>query len=171
MSSENDHTIDYDLVPLFFRHNIWANLQLVDTCLGLNDDQLNFSIPGTYGSIWRTISHLVHAEEYYLSLLTGFEDENAADVETGLPISELRERLKQSGERLLEAARTVPYGRIVTEADDPEQIPASILLLQVIHHAHEHRTQIATILGQLGMEAKELSGWTYFDDEIAPYET
>jgi uncharacterized damage-inducible protein DinB len=37
-----------------------------------------------------------------------------------------------------------------------------------IHHAHEHRTQITTLLGQQGIEPPSLSGWNYFDEEIAP---
>lgn len=40
----------------------------------------------------------------------------------------------------------------------------SLLLLQAINHGTEHRSQIATILTQLGVEAPEMDGWTYFFD-------
>ena len=50
--------------------------------------------------------------------------------------------------------------------DDPPGIwrmPVSLFLLQVINHATEHRSQVATILTRLGVEPPEMDGWTYFD--------
>jgi uncharacterized damage-inducible protein DinB len=38
----------------------------------------------------------------------------------------------------------------------------SLLLLQAVNHGTEHRSQIATILTQLGVEPPEMDGWTYF---------
>ena len=41
-------------------------------------------------------------------------------------------------------------------------MPASLLLLQAVNHGTEHRSQIATVLTQLGIEPPEMDGWTYF---------
>ncbi len=40
----------------------------------------------------------------------------------------------------------------------------SLLLLQAINHGTEHRSQVATILSQLGVQAPEMDGWTFFLD-------
>ena len=41
---------------------------------------------------------------------------------------------------------------------------AGLLLLQAVNHATEHRSQIATILTQLGVEPPDMSGWRFFFD-------
>jgi uncharacterized damage-inducible protein DinB len=61
---------DNPIVTLF-RHNLWANLRLLDVCLGLRDEQLDATLVGTFGTIRATLFHIVGAEGYYLNLLTG----------------------------------------------------------------------------------------------------
>src|SRR6185503_4932910 len=51
-----------DLIDDFYRQNAWANLQLIEVCSALNDEQLDASAPGSYGSIRDTLVHLVGAE-------------------------------------------------------------------------------------------------------------
>jgi uncharacterized damage-inducible protein DinB len=41
-------------------------------------------------------------------------------------------------------------------------MPAS--LLQAVNHGTEHRSQVATILTQLGVVPPEMDGWTYFEE-------
>ncbi len=45
----------------------------------------------------------------------------------------------------------------VVEGDKEEWLPADIYLLQALYHAHEHRTHITTILGQLGLATPAIS--------------
>jgi uncharacterized damage-inducible protein DinB len=42
-------------------------------------------------------------------------------------------------------------------------MPASLLLLQAVNHGTEHRSQVATILTQLGIEPPDMDGWTFFE--------
>ena len=42
-------------------------------------------------------------------------------------------------------------------------MPVSLFLIQAINHGTEHRSQIATILTQIGVEPPEMDGWTYFE--------
>jgi uncharacterized damage-inducible protein DinB len=37
-------------------------------------------------------------------------------------------------------------------------------MVQAINHSTEHRTQIAAIITQLGMEPPDMSGWQYMED-------
>ena len=55
----------------FIRYNTWANLRLLEACEALSPEQLAASAPGTYGTIARTLEHLVDAEAFYYTLLTG----------------------------------------------------------------------------------------------------
>src|SRR5206468_10813517 len=54
-----------------FRHNAWANATVIDACRGLSDDQLDATAPGTFGSIIRTLRHVVGNEGWFIELLTG----------------------------------------------------------------------------------------------------
>jgi uncharacterized damage-inducible protein DinB len=38
-----------DTLTTLFRHNLWANLRLLEQCAGLTDDQLKATAAGTYG--------------------------------------------------------------------------------------------------------------------------
>jgi uncharacterized damage-inducible protein DinB len=38
------------------------------------------------------------------------------------------------------------------------------LIVQAVGHSTEHRTQIAAIITQLGMEPPDMSGWNYMEE-------
>jgi uncharacterized damage-inducible protein DinB len=44
-----------DTITTLFAHNLWANLLLLERCAELTSEQLEASIPGAYGSIYKTL--------------------------------------------------------------------------------------------------------------------
>jgi hypothetical protein len=46
-----------------FRHNLWANLRLLERCSELTGEQLDATIVGGFGSIQDTLEHIVRAEQ------------------------------------------------------------------------------------------------------------
>jgi uncharacterized damage-inducible protein DinB len=156
------------LISIFYQHNLWANQNLFDTCLTLNDEQLNHTDPGAYGSIQKTLQHLVRAEERYLYHLVRWEPAVPMNLDDQPAIAELKERVHTTGKKLLEIATTTDPDKTIQvgDGDDADHMPAWVILLQVIHHAHEHRTQVNTLLGQLEIEIPSGSGWGYYFEEI-----
>ena len=169
MSTNSEIPIEQSTLFTFFRHHLWANLRLFDSCLTLSEDQLMHSDPGTFGTIRATLVHLVRAEEWYLFLLTG-EKTAGPELDSQTPLSNLKERAFESGMMLMQVAMDIdPSVEVpVGEGEENELIPVTILLLQAIHHAHEHRTQITTLMGQQGITPPSLSGWGYFEEEMSP---
>lgn len=155
-------------LSLFFRYNLWANLSLFNACLSLTDSQLSHADRGTYGSIQATLTHLVRSEERYLFFLSGnkMTDDQRADAK--ISTAELRERVLRSGQALLQVIKSLqPDTQVqVGEGEKAELMPAAIVLLQTIYHSNEHRTHVATLLGQLGIGPPPLSGWDFYDEEI-----
>ena len=156
-------------LEIYFRHNLWSNITLFDACLELKEEQLDYSAEGTYGSIKSTLGHIVYSEEWYIFNITS--GKQLADVQRSsstTPLTELRDRVKTSGEILLDLATSLDGNQIVRvgSGDDSDLIPIEALLLQSIHHAHEHRTQIESMLGQLSLVPPGLSGWRYFNEQI-----
>jgi len=90
-----------DTLTTFFSHNLWANLQLLEICAQLSDEELDSTLDGAVEIDWD---------------------------------GTLR------------------------------NVPKTILLAQATNHATEHRTQIMTILTQLGIQPPELDRWACFDE-------
>ncbi len=168
MSANPKLTEEQGALSLFFRHNLWANLNLLNTCLSLTNTELNHTDRGTYGSIEATLTHLVRSEERYLFFLNGQKDVDDKHPDAQITMTELKQRVVQSGQAFLQVvARIQPNTSVqVGEGEKAELIPAMIVLLQTIYHSNEHRTHVATLLGQLGIQPPPLSGWDFYDQEI-----
>ena len=161
-----DALIGHPVLAELFRHNLWANLTLIDLCATLPHDVLGSDVRGTYGGIGQTLTHLVGAEERYLAALAaGPERRNPTLEETAPDLAALREHARQSGEGFVAYAETVegnPTLRVTWRGESYET-PAALFLVQAINHATEHRTQIKTALTQAGITPPELDGWTWDD--------
>ncbi len=147
----------------FYKHNLWANLHLLDACAHLTDEQLDASAPGTYGRIRDTLVHLFRAEERYLIRLTGQPPESPLRPGEFPGIATLREHARRSGEGLIAVADTVDPALVLrgTLDGEPFELPVMVPLMQAINHATDHRSHVATVLSQLGMQPPELDVWAY----------
>lgn len=149
----------------FYKHNLWANMRLLDVCATLTDDQLDLNAPGTYGSVRNTLVHLAGAEIRYVARLRGEEPDNTVIHETkDFPgISALQESLRRTGESLIRVAEEFDAKQILrgTWRGEPYELPAIIVMLQAINHATEHRMHIVGILNQNGIETPDMDGWAY----------
>lgn len=148
-----------------FRHNRWANERILEACRDLSDAQRGTSVEGTYGELGSTLIHIVRGESWYLHLLTGWEPPVRWEIPGPWPgIDALLERSRFTGERLHEVAEQMDPDALV-DVDD-EKVPASVVLVQAINHATEHRAHAATVLTQLGNQPPPVDGWTFggFED-------
>ena len=161
-----DASRGHPILADLFRHNLWANLTLIDLCATLPDEILETNVPGTYGGIRQTLHHMVGAEERYLAaLVAGPERRNPTLEETAPDLATVREHARQSGEGFIAYAETVEGNPTlhVTWRGQAYEMPAALFLVQAINHATEHRTQIKTALTQAGITPPELDGWTWDD--------
>lgn len=152
-----------------YKHNLWANLHLLDVCAGLDEAQLDATVPGTYGSIRDTLLHLFAAEGRYVARLSGREPDQSFGEQAGFPgWEQLRERARQSGEALIAISENFDASRILrgTYRGEAYAIPAVVPMIQAINHATEHRVHIATILTQQGVEPPTLDGWQYGEEVL-----
>lgn len=157
-----------NLLIEFLKHNTMMNTKLIDACDGLNPDQLDTSVEGTYGKLGATLVHIANAQDAYAARFFG-DVRPVGLAESPFPgAAAVRQRLAESNARLESAAAIVDDGREVqVTGDDPVgawSMPGALLLLQVVNHGTEHRSQVATILTQIGTEPPAMDGWTYFFD-------
>lgn len=146
-----------------FAHNTWATLRLIDACLELTPEQLETSVPGTYGSILDTMRHLVGSDSWYLFRIT--DDRTFVIDEDHMSMSELRvaiEGNEAAWSRLLDGDLD-PDAILIGKNDDGSEthVPTSIRIAQALHHGTDHRSQIATALTTLGIEPPGIDLWAY----------
>jgi uncharacterized damage-inducible protein DinB len=155
-----------DTFTTLFRHNLWANLRILERCAGLTEEQLDATVAGTFGSIRDTLQHMATSERSYFSRISTGQPYRRPKDAPPLTMAEMSESVRTSGSGLIEWASRVQANDTV-QVDwqgTPRQVPKTIILTQVINHATEHRAQIMTILTQLGIQPPDLDGWTYFDE-------
>lgn len=155
-----------DTLTTLFRHNLWANLQLLEHCAELSSEQLDATVSGAFGSIRDTFQHITLAERSYFSRIsTGHRYHHPEDAKP-MTISEMMEALRETGLGLVDWAQKVQAeDRVLIDWDGtPRQVPKTVILTQVINHATEHRAQIMVIMTQLGIQPPDLDSWTYFNE-------
>ncbi len=154
--------MDENILQKFFEHNQWANLQILQACSTLSDEQLDAEPhSATKGTIRLTLIHLVEAEQGYLADLSGVK--SRFDWQTPPTLAEMQAALSDSGERFIALAGDESNEHLKTPAhsEDGYIIEPWVLMLQAINHATEHREQIKSMLTALGVKPPRIDGWGY----------
>jgi uncharacterized damage-inducible protein DinB len=156
----------------FFRYNLWANQALLDFCERLTDAQLDATAAGVYGSVREILIHTFDSEEVYAARVGGqLPTSRLASLPSFPGFNELRRRAEQSGQALIAFAETATEAdltRILHLDDETYDAPVYINLIQAINHGIDHRSQIATVLSQQGVELPDLAAWGYNDAVVTP---
>ncbi|HKF76240.1 MAG TPA: DinB family protein [Candidatus Dormibacteraeota bacterium] len=160
-----------DPLGALFDHHAWATLRLIDHCAAFPADQLQATVPGTYGTIERTLIHLVAADQRYLQDMDGQPASVRISERESYPLTDVRAAADLQAARWTSLVRRAPELNVTRPAydEDPDSPHAEdLLFLQAIHHGNDHRTQICTILGAHGLEVPDLSGWAYWHEQRSP---
>jgi uncharacterized damage-inducible protein DinB len=163
----SDSTVDPTLDRLL-RHMAWANATMFAWLGGLSDEALGLSSPGNAWTAGMILAHLVDSAGGYASRLEGVPRQARIEPPTtiaGLP--DLAAGCAVFDARLRSQA-ALPDG--TCPSPNPANPPRarSTILGQAIHHATEHRAQIAGALTAHGIDAIELGElglWSYGDAE------
>lgn len=155
-----------DTLTTLMIHHRWANLQLVESCASLTNEQLQATMVGAFSTIIETWRHIANSEKSYLSrIMTGVRYNRPADLPP-MTLAEVTAQLRETGDSLIEwAGKIQPEETVVVAWKDGTQrlVPKTIMLSQALYHAAEHREQIKAIMTQIGIEPPDLQGWEFFD--------
>ena len=153
-------------------HNRWANTLLYEFCSELGEDVLDATAIGVFGTLHHTLLHIANSEADYFALLTSTKTEDLKKESDRLPpVPTIAQFYAKFGDGLVQCARNIPGDRMLEGIFDDGvkyRFPASGLFIQAINHATEHRSHIATILTQQGIEPLNLDGWKYMDTVMMP---
>jgi uncharacterized damage-inducible protein DinB len=144
-----------------FKHNLWANLRLLDACEKLTGEQLDTTFPGTYGSIRDTLVHIASGEELYVNMMLGRPRPPRGEDEGFQSFEHLRDLLTGTGQELINLSQNNAIPQSYLDTAEGEELTGSMIVILAINHATEHRAHINTVFSQLGLEPVDIDGWIY----------
>jgi uncharacterized damage-inducible protein DinB len=148
-----------------FRHNSWATREVLRVCRDLNEDQLNATAAGTYGSLIGTLWHVISSEAGYYARLSGKEPGWDRRARQAPDVDELIARNDNLAERW-DAFLSSPFDAertfvILWKDGHDYDVPAGVVLAQVLHHGNEHRAHACTVLTTIGVTTPLLGLWDW----------
>jgi uncharacterized damage-inducible protein DinB len=164
-----------DLITQFktmAQYNTWMNRSIYDTCAALSDDDRKRDLHAFFGSIHRTLNHLLLTDRVQLGRFVGADrtqsfDEagrvieiRSLDQELYANFATLR-REREKTDAMIEAwtateispeflARDMLYDAM--SATGRYRVPMWIAVTHFFNHQTHHRGQITTLLNQLGRD-------------------
>ena len=164
----NEPTADPTLDRLL-RHMAWANAALFAQLAEMPDEALALAAPGNEWTVARIAEHLETAANRYAARLEGVpRPEGAVRLPTSAAeVTELAARCAGHDARI-RAQAGLPDGPAGYADPGAVKRARSTILGQAIHHATEHRAQIAGALATNGMDVIDLDAldlWAYGEAE------
>jgi uncharacterized damage-inducible protein DinB len=155
-------------------NNAWANHRLSAACARLTDGELKAERTGFFGSIHRTLNHILTVDWYYLDALEGGGRGPAlyADPEPFTRFEPLRAAQRESDRRLLafcEGLRDADLDRAVVlvregGARHPER--AERVLAHLFQHQIHHRGQAHAMLSGTSVAPPQLDEF-FLNEDVA----
>ena len=150
-------------------HMTWANSELFSVLTTLPEATYTYTSPGSEWSVGAIAHHLATAAENYAQRLYGEPRAEKRELPTTTAdLQTLAAALAVSDARLRAGAQ-LPGDEILTwisYGGEEISVPRWVLVNQAVHHATEHRAQIAGALAANGSTAIDLDAldvWTYHD--------
>lgn len=147
-----------------YRHLAWANQEVMTKLQELTSEQLTLTAPGSEWTVAMIAHHLVDAQRWYVWRLAQDSCDDSPVPTQPHELIELARLLAIADARIREEAAK-PEGPTKYVRDGKTIVRArSTILAQAIHHATEHRAQIADTLAAHGVsliDLDELDVWAY----------
>jgi uncharacterized damage-inducible protein DinB len=147
-----------------FKYNRWANLQLIEACRSLTDEQLDTRAPGTSGTVRELLMHVVGGQQMFVLRTKGRQHEGELNRASAWPgFDALLELARQSSDQLVAIAEALVEDSEVAlpYRGKAYRYPTSFFLAHAAGHGVEHRTEIKVGLSQQGIETPDLDAWYY----------
>ena len=150
-------------------HMAWANTQMFTVLSALPAGALTFTSPGSEWSVGAITHHLVTAAENYAQRLHGEPRAEKRELPTTAADLQVLAAALVVADAKLRAGAQLPGDEILTWisfSGEELSVPRWVLVNQAVHHATEHRAQIAGALaanGNTTLDLDALDVWTFND--------
>lgn len=155
-----------DACRAFARYNRWMNAKVFDAAARLSDEERKRDRGAFFGSIHRTMNHILVADRIWLSRLAGRVPEpgfigvdgiKGLDHELASDFDELR-RERDKTDAAIDALVETFTGESLagmfrlTRKGETRDVPLWWVVTQLFNHQTHHRGQLTTLLFQAGQD-------------------
>lgn len=140
-------------IQQFFAYNYWANKRLLAKADELSQDQLTEKLPTMWDSILRTLAHVLGAEwAWRQRVQEGVSPAKLLDRGSFTTLDMLRQRWREEEEAMLaflDGLDDEDLNKSIEYKDtqgNPYTRPLWQLLLHVVNHGTQHRSEVALYL-------------------------
>jgi uncharacterized damage-inducible protein DinB len=140
------------------RYNQWANSRLYAMAARLPDEGYRKNVGAYFGSLHRTLNHLLTADRIWMRRLTGTGDHpNQLDAMLFDDLPSLRTARQAEDVRIMAFVEGLGEADLQKECDyqtlngSPQRQPMGEILAHLFNHQTHHRGQAHTVLTVLGV--------------------
>lgn len=152
--------IDPEYCRLLARYNAWMNERLYAVVAAMPDEERKRDVGAFFGSIHRTLNHLLWGDSIWLARFTGTPYAHAAygadlhgDFATLARERAIADAAILNWAQRLEAAWLASALEYTRRADTQTvRIPAWVAVTHMFNHATHHRGQLSTLVKQAGRD-------------------
>ena len=152
--------IDSSYCSLMAEYNQWMNERLYSACASLPDSERKKDRLAFFGSMHRTLNHILYGDLAFMSRFTGIP---SVVPELGEDIHEEFQELWSARSaldiRIVDWAQTLPRNWLSEELTYESKVDGItrtvsrwVLVTHMFNHETHHRGQITTLLSQLGID-------------------
>ena len=156
----------------FAQYNQWANGRLYAACADLSDADRKASRPAFFGSIHRTLNHILLCDRMWLSRLgVGELITDPLDTELYTDFGELRRERQEQDAVILDYVAAQDGESLAgvksyaNASGQPQQTPHAVILQHFFNHQTHHRGQVHDMLCQTAVAPPPLD-MIYFVREV-----
>jgi len=134
-------------------YNIWANARLYKTCAEIGEDKVHQERPSFFGSIFKTLNHILVGDMIWMARFTGSADApKKLDQLLHEKFSDLSSTRADFDEKILDFAISLTDQKLQENfhyhdiAGAPHNVPLSICVGHMFNHQTHHRGQVHGLL-------------------------
>ena len=148
-----------EMLRTLYEYSAWARDRMLEAAGRLTPDQLQTPIPGVYGSIHETLVHMAASQWMWLERIQGRSPHVVPTGADFTSLDQLRawwDEQHAAGLAYLATLADADLARVIHYTNAQGQAYTRRVwhaLLQVVNHQTEHRSQVAAMLTQQGIEA------------------
>ena len=175
--AENGDTLPPGRLPyhpaVFSRYNRWANRRVHDACEGLDRDAYLAQRPSFFGSIHRTLNHILVAYLIWMGRIAGEPRALALDDELHGDLASLRMARGALDDAIVAHCDGLETGwqeavlHYANTRGEPCETPLVQVFWHLFNHQTHHRGQVHGLLSHAGVAPQQLD-LIYFLREAGP---
>lgn len=141
-----------------YEYGTWVNQRLLQTASALTPEQFTQTLLPSFGSVHRTLAHMVGADVLWFARWQGQSPKTMLSPDDLPTLPAIRTRWADLAEERrtylvgLDEAEFAAIAQWTNMRGQPFSLPRWQVMLHCVNHATHHRSEVATMLTELGHE-------------------